>query len=162
MKSTVKTISVTIDELRRMLAVTLESGDMRAADEVISKKISDKAERLERQREKRRLRAEQKKAEQKKSEGAAPAEACSNDLTMGLGRSVATSIVWLYNRRNHLKTNICCFLDTLSRGSNHPALKSIEAAIDKLIDLTEQVFVSAHQYLYLPACSRPTMAELTL
>ena len=95
MTSTVKTISFTIDELRRMLAVTLESGDMRAADEVISKKISDKAERMERQREKRRLRAEQKKAEQKKPESAAPAEACSNDLTMGLGRSVATSIVRL-------------------------------------------------------------------
>ncbi|MBD5297895.1 MAG: hypothetical protein HDS21_07450 [Bacteroides sp.] len=63
MKSTIKTVSFTIEELRNMLAITLESGNTQAADEVISKKISEKADRLARQREKRRLRSEQKKSE---------------------------------------------------------------------------------------------------
>ena len=167
MKSTIKTVSFTIEELRNMLAITLESGNTQAADEVISKKISEKADRLARQREKRRLRSEQKKSESsEKSENSEKSEHSehpeSSSLTLTLDREIASSIVWLYNRSFSMKTNIGCFLKELMRSSNDPIIKSIESAIDTIIRLTKQAVIPAQKYLNRPACSRPKTATISL
>lgn len=170
MKSTIKTVSFTIEELRNMLAITLESGDTQAADEVISKKISEKADRLARQREKRRLRSEQKKSESSEnSENSEKSEHSdfsehseSSSLTLTLDREIASSIVWIYNRSFSMKTNIGCFLKELMRSSNDPVIKSIESAIDTIIRLTKQAVIPAQKYLNRPACSRPKTATIIL
>lgn len=167
MKSTIKTVSFTIEELRNMLAITLESGNTQAADEVISKKISEKADRLARQREKRRLRSEQKKSESsEKSENSEKSEHSehpeSSSLTLTLDREIASSIVWIYNRSFSMKTNIGCFLKELMRSSNDPIIKSIESAIDTIIRLTKQAVIPAQKYLNRPACSRPKTATISL
>ena len=170
MKSTIKTVSFTIEELRNMLAITLESGDTQAADEVISKKISEKADRLARQREKRRLRSEKKKSESsensensEKSEHSEHSEHSeSSSLTLTLDREIASSIVWIYNRSFSMKTNIGCFLKELMRSSNDPIIKSIESAIDTIIRLTKQAVIPAQKYLNRPACSRPKTATISL
>ena len=166
MKSTIKTVSFTIEELRNMLAITLESGNTQAADEVISKKISEKADRLARQREKRRLRSEQKKSENaensEKSEHSEHSEHSeSSSLTLTLDREIASSIVWIYNRSFSMKTNIGCFLKELMRSSNDPIIKSIESAIDTIIRLTKQAVIPAQKYLNRPACSRPKTATIS-
>lgn len=164
MKSTIKTVSFTIEELRNMLAITLESGNTQAADEVISKKISEKADRLARQREKRRLRSEQKKSENSESsENSEKSEHSeSSSLTLTLDREIASSIVWIYNRSFSMKTNIGCFLKELMRSSNDPIIKSIESAIDTIIRLTKQAVIPAQKYLNRPACSRPKTATISL
>lgn len=167
MKSTIKTVSFTIEELRNMLAITLESGNTQAADEVISKKISEKADRLARQREKRRLRSEKKKSESsensEKSEHSEHSEHSeSSSLTITLDREIAGSIVWIYNRSFSMKTNIGCFLKELMRSSNDPIIKSIESAIDTIIRLTKQAVIPAQKYLNRPACSRPKTATISL
>ena len=162
MKSTIKTVSFTIEELRNMLAITLESGNTQAADEVISKKISEKADRLASQREKRRLRSEQKKSESSEnSESSEHSEHSeSSSLTLTLDREIASSIVWIYNRSFSMKTNIGCFLKELMRSSNDPIIKSIESAIDTIIRLTKQAVIPAQKYLNRPACSRPKTATI--
>ena len=166
MKSTIKTVSFTIEELRNMIDITLESGNTQAADEVISKKISEKADRLARQREKRRLRSEQKKSESsEKSENSEKSEHSehseSSSLTLTLDREIAGSIVWIYNRSFSMKTNIGCFLKELMRSSNDPIIKSIESAIDTIIRLTKQAVIPAQKYLNRPACSRPKTATIS-
>lgn len=167
MKNTIKSVTFTLDELRNMLAVTLKSGDTRAANQVIRKKLSEKAERLARQREQRRLRAEQKKSAVKDSEksakSASPENATpSNNLTISLNRALATCILWINNRSKHLKNNILCILHEIARNTNHPDLKSIESAIDSLLKLTAQAATPAYQHLHAPFRSRPTRATITI
>ena len=160
MKSTIKTVSFTIEELRNMLAITLESGNTQAAYEVISKKISEKADRLARQREKRRLKKREKSESSENSEHSEHSE--SSSLTLTLDREIASSIVWIYNRSFSMKTNIGCFLKELMRSSNDPIIKSIESAIDTIIRLTKQAVIPAQKYLNRPACSRPKTATISL
>ena len=172
MKSTIKTVSFTIEELRNMLAITLESGNTQAADEVISKKISEKADRLARQREKRRLKKREKSESSENSENSEKSELSehsehsehseSSSLTLTLDREIASSIVWIYNRSFSMKTNIGCFLKELMRSSNDPIIKSIESAIDTIIRLTKQAVIPAQKYLNRPACSRPKTATIIL
>ena len=160
MKSTIKTVSFTIEELRNMLAITLESGNTQAAYEVISKKISEKADRLARQREKRRLKKREKSESSENSEHSEHSE--SSSLTLTLDREIASRIVWIYNRSFSMKTNIDCFLKELMRSSNDPIIKSIESAIDTIIRLTKQAVIPAQKYLNRPACSRPKTATISL
>ena len=169
MKSTIKTVSFTIEELRNMLAITLESGNTQAADEVISKKISEKAARLARQREKRRLKKREKSENSEHSEHSEKSEHSdfsehseSSSLTLTLDREIAGSIVWIYNRSFSMKTNVGCFLKELMRSSNDPIIKSIESAIDTIIRLTKQAVIPAQKYLNRPACSRPKTATISL
>ena len=169
MKSTIKTVSFTIEELRNMLAITLESGNTQAADEVISKKISEKAARLARQREKRRLKKREKSENSEHSEHSEKSEHSdfsehseSSSLTLPLDREIAGSIVWIYNRSFSMKTNVGCFLKELMRSSNDPIIKSIESAIDTIIRLTKQAVIPAQKYLNRPACSRPKTATISL
>ena len=158
----IKSVTLTMDEIAKMLNVTVETGDTREAYAIVREKINEKSERLARQREQRRLRAEQKKAESKNSENSECSENSSKSLTISLNRALATCILWINNRRSHLKNNILAFLHEMARYSSHPVLKSIEQSITALLNITEQAATTAHQHLHAPHRLRPTSAIITL
>ena len=158
----IKSVTLTMDEIAKMLNVTVETGDTREAYAIVREKINEKTERLARQREQRRLRAEQKKAESKNSENSECSENSSKSLTISLNRALATCILWINNRRTHLKNNILTLIHEIARHTAHPVLKSIEQAITALLNITEQAATSAHQHLHAPHRLRPTTAPITL
>ena len=158
----IKSVTLTMDEIAKMLNVTVETGDTREAYAIVREKINEKTERLARQREQRRLRAEQKKSESKNSENSECSENSSKSLTISLNRALATCILWINNRRSHLKNNILAFLHEMARYSSHPVLKSIEQSITALLNITEQAATTAHQHLHAPHRLRPTSATITL
>ena len=155
----IKSVTLTMDEIAKMLNVTVETGDTREAYAIVREKINEKSERLARQREQRRLRAEQKKAESKNSE---TSENSSKSLTISLNRALATCILWINNRRSHLKNNILAFLHEMARYSSHPVLESIEQSITALLNITEQAATMAHQHLHAPHRLRPNSAIIKL
>ncbi|MDE6039018.1 MAG: hypothetical protein K2F75_03400, partial [Paramuribaculum sp.] len=71
-------------------------------------------------------------------------------------------ILWINNRRTHLKNNILAFLHEMARYSSHPVLKSIEQSITALLSITEQAATTAHQHLHAPHRLRPNSATITL
>ena len=158
----IKSVTLTMDEIAKMLNVTVETGDTREAYAIVREKVNEKTERLARQREQRRLRAEQKKAESKNSENSESSENSSKSLTISLNRALATCILWINNRRSHLKNNILAFLHEMARYSSHPVLKSIEQSITALLNITEQAATTAHQHLHAPHRLRPNSATITL
>ena len=158
----IKSVTLTMDEIAKMLNVTVETGDTREAYAIVREKINEKSERLARQREQRRLRAEQKKAESKNSENSECSENSSKSLTISLNRALATCILWINNRRSHLKNNILAFLHEMARYSSHPVLKSIEQSITALLNITEQAATTAHQHLHAPHRLRPNSAIIKL
>ena len=158
----IKSVTLTMDEIAKMLNVTVETGDTREAYAIVREKINEKSERLARQREQRRLRAEQKKAESKNSENSESSENSSKSLTISLNRALATCILWINNRRSHLKNNILAFLHEMARYSSHPVLKSIEQSITALLNITEQAATTAHQHLHAPHRLRPNSAIIKL
>ena len=158
----IKSVTLTMDEIAKMLNVTVETGDTREAYAIVREKINEKTERLARQREQRRLRAEQKKSESKNSENSECSENSSKSLTISLNRALATCILWINNRRSHLKNNILAFLHEMARYSSHPVLESIEQSVTALLNITEQAATTAHQHLHAPHRLRPTSATITL
>ena len=158
----IKSVTLTMDEIAKMLNVTVETGDTREAYAIVREKVNEKTERLARQREQRRLRAEQKKAESKNSENSESSENSSKSLTISLNRALATCILWINNRRSHLKNNILAFLHEMARYSSHHVLKSIELSITTLLNITEQAATTAHQHLHAPHRLRPNSAIITL
>ena len=158
----IKSVTLTMDEIAKMLNVTVETGDTREAYAIVREKINEKSERLARQREQRRLRAKQKKAESKNSENSESSENSSKSLTISLNRALATCILWINNRRSHLKNNILAFLHEMTRYSSHPVLKSIEQSITALLNITEQAATTAHQHLHAPHRLRPNSAIIKL
>ena len=158
----IKSVTLTMDEIAKMLNVTVETGDTREAYASVREKVNEKPERLARQREQRRLRAEQKKAESKNSENSESSENSSKSLTISLNRALATCILWINNRRSHLKNNILAFLHEMARYSSHHVLKSIELSITTLLNITEQAATTAHQHLHAPHRLRPNSAIITL
>ena len=155
----ITSITLTMDEIAKMLNATVETGDTREAYAIVREKINEKTERLARQREQRRLRAQQKKAESKNSENP---ENPSKSLNISLNRALATCILWINNRRTHLKNNILTLIHEIARHTAHPVLKSIEQAITALLNITEQAATAAHQHLHAPHRLRPTAAPITL
>ena len=158
----IKSVTLTMDEIAKMLNVTVETGDTREAYAIVREKINEKSERLARQREQRRLRAKQKKAESKNSESSECSENSSKSLTISLNRALATCILWINNRRSHLKNNILAFIHEMARYSSHPVLESIEQSVTALLNITEQAATTAHQHLHAPHRLRPTSATITL
>ena len=155
----IKTITLTMDEIAQMLKSTMITGNTCEAYAIVREKINEKTERLARQREQRRLRAEQKKAESKSSENS---QNPSKSLTISLNRALATCILWINNRRTHLKNNILTLIHEIAHHTAHPILKSIETSITALLNIAEQSAIPAHQHLHAPHRLRPTAATITL
>ena len=149
MKTSIKTLTVTIEELRAMLTEAATSGNTTSAEKKIEEKIREKSDRLSRQREQRRLRAEQKKAESKNSGNSESSECYETyeKVIIPLTKDLATALCWIYNRRDHLRTNIFRLIRHLNQAAPDLYLNNIINALNVILNIADQAHHPAAQYL---------------
>ena len=162
MKTSIKTLTVTIEELRAMLTEAATSGNTTSAEKKIEEKIREKSERLSRQREQRRLRAEQKKAESKNSGNSESSECYETyeKVIIPLTKDLATALCWLYNRRDHLRTNIFRLIRHLNQAAPDLYLNNIINAFNVILNIADQAHHPAAQYLSPNPTHRPQSLTL--
>ena len=168
MKNTVKTITLTIDELNNIVNNSA-SGNVEAAKNFIATKIEEKAERLARQREQRRQRKQQQKAAKSAaelSENTEHSEASENSpktVYLPLNKDLAKCILWFNNRRDALKSNMTRIIREIALSGGTPStLTSIEEAMNLLIHICAQAAQAAHNHLHAKHHLRPATAQCTL
>ena len=163
MKTSIKTLTVTIEELRAMLTEAATSGNTTSAEKKIEEKIREKSNRLSRQREQRRLRAEQKKAESKNSGNSESSESSEcyetyetyEKIIIPLTKDLATALCWLYNRRDHLRTNIFRLIRHLNQAAPDLYLNNLINALNVILNIADQAHHPAAQYLSPNPTHRP-------
>ena len=157
MKTSIKTLTVTIEELRAMLTEAATSGNTTSAEKKIEEKIREKSDRLSRQREQRRLRAEQKKAESKNSGNSESSECYETyeKIIIPLTKDLATALCWIYNRRDHLRTNIFRLIRHLNQAAPDLYLNNIINAFNVILNIADQAHHPAAQYLSPNPTHRP-------
>ena len=165
MKTSIKTLTVTIEELRAMLTEAATSGNTTSAEKKIEEKIREKSNRLSRQREQRRLRAEQKKAESKNSGNSESSESSEcyetyEKIIIPLTKDLATALCWLYNRRDHLRTNIFRLIRHLNQAAPDLYLNNIINAFNVILNIADQAHHPAAQYLSPNPTHRPKSLTL--
>ena len=162
MKNTVKTITLTIDELNNIVNNSA-SGNVEAAKNFIATKIEEKAERLARQREQRRQRKQQQKAASEFSENSESSENSPKTVYLPLNKDLAKCILWFNNRRDALKSNMTRIIReiALSCGASS-TLKSIEEAMNRLLQICAEAAEAAHNHLHAKHHLRPATAQCTL
>ena len=168
MKNTVKTITLTIDELNNIVNNSA-SGNVEAAKNFIATKIEEKAERLARQREQRRQRKQQQRAAKsaaelsENSEHSEHSENSQKKVYLPLNKDLAKCILWFNNRRDALKSNMTRIIReiALSCGASS-TLKSIEEAMNRLLHICAQAAEAAHNHLHAKHHLRPATAQCTL
>ena len=168
MKNTVKTITLTIDELNNIVNNSA-SGNVEAAKNFIATKIEEKAERLARQREQRRQRKQQQKAAKSAaefSENTEHSESSENSpkkVYLPLNKDLAKCILWFNNRRDALKSNMTRIIREIAlSGGTSSTLKSIEEAMNLLLHICAQAAEAAHNHLHAKHHLRPATAQCTL
>ena len=180
MKNTVKTITLTIDELNNIVNNSA-SGNVEAAKNFIATKIEEKAERLARQREQRRQRKQQQKAAKsaaefpeksehsehsehsESSESSESSENSPNKVYLPLNKDLAKCILWFINRRDALKSNMTRIIREIALSGGAPStLKSIEEAMNLLLHICAQAAEAAHNHLHAKHHLRPATAQCTL
>ena len=156
MKNTVKTITLTIDELNNIVNNSA-SGNVEAAKNFIATKIEEKAERLARQREQRR----QRKQQQKKaaSEFSEFSENSPKAVYLPLNKDLAKCILWFNNRHDALKSNLTRIIREIALSGGAPStLKSIEEAMNRLLQICAEAAEAAHNHLHAKHHLRPATA----
>ena len=168
MKNTVKTITLTIDELNNIVNNSA-SGNVEAAKNFIATKIEEKAERLARQREQRRQRKQQQKAAKsvaefsENSEYSEFSENSPKKIYLPLNKDLAKCILWFNNRRDALKSNMTRIIREIALSGGTPStLKSIEEAMNLLLHICAQAAEAAHNHLHAKHHLRPATAQCTL
>ena len=175
MKNTVKTITLTIDELNNIVNNSA-SGNVEAAKNFIATKIEEKAERLARQREQRRQRKQQQQKSAKSagefsensehsesSESSEFSENSPNKVYLPLNKDLAKCILWFINRRDALKSNMTRIIREIALSGGTPStLKSIEEAMNLLLHICAQAAEAAHNHLHAKHHLRPATAQCTL
>ena len=168
MKNTVKTITLTIDELNNIVNNSA-SGNVEAAKNFIATKIEEKAERLARQREQRRQRKQQQKAAKSAaelSENTEHSEASENSpktVYLPLNKDLAKCILWFNNRRDALKSNMSRIIREIAlSGGASSTLTSIEEAMNLLLHICVEAAEAAHNHLHAKHHLRPATAQCTL
>ena len=171
MKNTVKTITLTIDELNNIVNNSA-SGNVEAAKNFIATKIEEKAERLARQREQRRQRKQQQKAAKsaaefsensEHSESSEFSENSPKKVYLPLNKDLAKCILWFNNRRDALKSNMTRIIREIAlSGGASSTLKSIEEAMNLLLHICAQAAQAAHNHLHAKHHLRPATAQCTL
>ena len=174
MKNTVKTITLTLDELRKIM-VDSASGFLEEANNFVAFKIKEKAERLELQRERRRQRKEQQKAAAKSSttsrfsensENSEHSESSENSpekVSLPLNKELAKCILWINNRREAMKANISRIVREIAlSGGRSSALAAIESALKLLLRIAKEASQAAHDHLHSKYRLRPASAMITL
>ena len=162
MKTSIKTLTVTIEELRAMLTEAATSGNTTSAEKKIEEKIREKSDRLSRQRQQRRLRAEQKKAESKNSGNSESSDSYETyeKVIIPLTKDLATALCWLYNRRDHLRTNIFRLIRHLNQAAPDLYLNNIINAFNVILNIADQAHHPAVQYLSPNPTHRPQSLTL--
>ena len=162
MKTSIKTLTVTIEELRAMLTEAATSGNTTSAEKKIEEKIREKSNRLSRQRQARRLRAEQKKAESKNSGNSESSECYETyeKVIIPLTKDLATALCWIYNRRDHLRTNIFRLIRHLNQAAPDLYLNNIINALNVILNIADQAHHPAAQYLSPNPTHRPQSLTL--
>lgn len=165
MKNTVKTITLTIDELNNIVNNSA-SGNVEAAKNFIATKIEEKAERLARQREQRRQRKlQQQKAASEFSENSEYSEHSESSenspkkVYLPLNKDLAKCILWFNNRRDALKSNMTRIIRKIALSGGAPStLTSIEEAMNHLLHICAQAAEAAHNHLHAKHHLRPAAA----
>ena len=168
MKNTVKTITLTIDELNNIVNNSA-SGNVEAAKNFIATKIEEKAERLARQREQRRQRKQQKKKAASEfsenseysehSEFSESSENSPKTIYLPLNKDLAKCILWFNNRRDALKSNMTRIIREIAlSGGESSTLKSIEEAMNRLLQICADAADAAHTHLHAKHHLRPAAA----
>ena len=173
MKNTVKTITLTIDELNNIVNNSA-SGNVEAAKNFIATKIEEKAERLARQREQRRQRKQQQKAAKsaaefsenseysehsESSESSEFSENSPKKVYLPLNKDLAKCILWFNNRRDALKSNMTRIIREIAlSGGASSTLKSIEEAMNLLLHICAEAAEAAHNHLHAKHYLRPAAA----
>ena len=171
MKNTVKTITLTIDELNNIVNNSA-SGNVEAAKNFIATKIEEKAERLARQREQRRHRKQQKKkaasefsenSEYSEHSGSSEfsefSENSPKTVYLPLNKDLAKCILWFNNRRDALKSNMTRIIREIAlSGGESSTLKSIEEAMNRLLQICAEAAEAAHNHLHAKHHLRPAAA----
>ena len=162
MKTSIKTLTITIEELRAMLTEAAASGNTTSAEKKIEEKIREKSNRLSRQREQRRLRAEQKKAKSKNSGNSESSECYETyeKVIIPLTKDLATALCWLYNRRDHLRTNIFRLIRHLNQAAPDLYLNNLINALNVILNIADQAHHPAAQYLSPNPTHRPQSLTL--
>ena len=172
MKNTVKTITLTLDELRKIM-VDSASGFLEEANNFVALKIKEKAERLELQRERRRQRKEQQKVAAKSaaefsenSENSEHSESSENSpekVSLSLNKELAKCILWINNRREAMKANISRIVREIAlSGGRASSLAAIESALKLLLRIAKEASQAAHDHLHSKYRLRPASAMITL
>ena len=175
MKNTVKTITLTLDELRKIM-VDSASGYLEEANNFVAFKIKEKAERLELQRERRRQRKEQQKVAAKSavefsensenSENSEHSESSDNSpekVALPLNKELAKCILWINNRREAMKANISRIVREIAfSGGRASSLAAIESALKLLLRMAKEASQAAHDHLHSKYRLRPASAMITL
>lgn len=177
MKNTVKTITLTLDELRKIM-VDSASGYLEEANNFVAFKIKEKAERLELQRERRRQRKEQQKAAAKSSTTSGLSENSENSensehsetsenspekVSLPLNKELAKCILWINNRREAMKANISRIVREIAfSGGRASSLAAIESALKLLLRIAKEASQVAHDHLHSKYRLRPASAMITL
>ncbi|MBD5350180.1 MAG: hypothetical protein HDR89_04780 [Bacteroides sp.] len=178
MKNTVKTITLTLDELRKIM-VDSASGLLEEANNFVAFKIKEKAERLELQRERRRQRKEQQKAAAKSSaefsensenselseysEHSEISENSPEKVVLPLNKELAKCILWINNRREAMKANISRIVREIAlSGGRASSLAAIESALKLLLRIAKEASQAAHDHLHSKYRLRPASAMITL
>ena len=169
MKNTVKTITLTLDELRKIM-VDSASGYLEEANNFVAFKIKEKAERLELQRERRRQRKEQQKAAAKSaaefsenSEHSETSESSPEKVSLPLNKELAKCILWINNRRDAMKANISRIVREIAlSGGRASSLAAIESALKLLLRIAKEASQAAHDHLHSKYRLRPASVMITL
>ena len=175
MKNTVKTITLTLDELRKIM-VDSASGFLEEANNFVAFKIKEKAERLELQRERRRQRKEQQKVAAKSavefseyselseySEHSEISESSPEKVVLPLNKELAKCILWINNRREAMKANISRIVREIAlSGGRASSLAAIESALKLLLRIAKEASQAAHDHLHSKYRLRPASAMITL
>ena len=168
MKNTVKTITLTIDELNNIVNNSA-SGNVEAAKNFIATKIEEKAEQLARQREQRRQRKQQQKVTKsaaelsENSESSEFSENSPKKVYLPLNKDLAKCILWFNNRRDALKSNMTRIIREIALSGGAPStLTSIEEAMNLLLHICAQAAEAAHNHLHAKHHLRPATAQCTL
>lgn len=174
MKNTVKTITLTLDELRKIM-VDSASGFLEEANNFVAFKIKEKAERLELQRERRRQRKEQQKAAAKSSttsrfsensehsEHSETSENSPEKVSLPLNKELAKCILWINNRREAMKANVSRIVREIAlSGGRASSLAAIASALKLLLRIAKEASQVAHDHLHSKYRLRPASVMITL
>ena len=162
MKNTVKTITLTIDELNNIVNDSA-SGNVEAAKNFIATKIEEKAERLARQRELRRQRKQQQKAAKSAAEYSEYSENSPKTVYLPLNKELAKCILWFSNRRDALKSNMSRIVREIARsGGDSSTLATIEDVMNQLLHICSEAAEAAHNHLHAKYYLRPSAVTISI